>query len=94
MLCILSNVALLGERWPNGRMDLEENTADICERFGKRVRSRRRAMDLSQEELAERADIHRTYLASLESKGGRNPTIRVVERIAAALEITPGHLLD
>ncbi len=75
-------------------MDQEESTTDICKRFGKRVRSRRRAMDISQEELAERADIHRTYLASLESKGGRNPTIRVVERIAMALKVTPGSLLD
>ncbi|MDZ4139803.1 MAG: helix-turn-helix transcriptional regulator [Erythrobacter sp.] len=75
-------------------MDFEESTTDICQWFGQRVRHRRRAMDLSQEELAERADIHRTYLASLESTGGRNPTIRVVERIAAALEVTPGDLLN
>lgn len=75
-------------------MDFEESTTDICRWFGQRVRRRRRAMNLSQEELAERADIHRTYLASLESKGGRNPTIRVVERIAAALKVTPGDLLN
>ena len=73
---------------------IAKDSDDICVRFGQRVRSRRRAMDISQEELAESADIHRTYLASLESKGGRNPTIRVVERIAAALEVTPGSLLD
>lgn len=72
-------------------MIAKDNT-DICQRFGERVRRRRREIDMSQEELAERADIHRTYLSSLERSGGRNPTIRVVQRIADALEVTPGSL--
>jgi transcriptional regulator with XRE-family HTH domain len=67
---------------------------DICKHFGANVRRIRRAKEMSQEELAHRADIHRTYLASLESKGGRNPTIKVVERLARALDVTPGQLLD
>lgn len=67
---------------------------DICKHFGANVRRIRRAQDLSQEELAHRADIHRTYLSALERSGGRNPTIRVVERIARALNVKPGELLD
>lgn len=67
---------------------------DICKHFGANVRRIRRAKDLSQEELAHRADIHRTYLSALERSGGRNPTIKVVERIAKALEVTLGELLD
>lgn len=67
---------------------------DICKHFGANVRRIRRAQDLSQEELAHRANVHRTYLSALERSGGRNPTIRVVERIAKALGVTPGQLLD
>lgn len=67
---------------------------DICEHFGANVRRIRRAKEISQEELAHRANIHRTYLSALERSGGRNPTIRVVERIARALDVTPGQLLD
>lgn len=67
---------------------------DICKHFGANVRRIRRAKDMSQEELAHRADIHRTYLSALERSGGRNPTIKVVERIAKALDVTLGELLD
>ena len=67
---------------------------DICKHFGANVRRIRRAKDLSQEELADLANIHRTYLSALERSGGRNPTIKVVERIAKALDVTPGQLLD
>lgn len=67
---------------------------DICKHFGANVRRIRRAKEMSQEELAHRADIHRTYLSALERSGGRNPTIKVVERLARALDVTPGKLLD
>jgi len=67
---------------------------DICKHFGANVRRIRRAKEMSQEELAHRANIHRTYLSALERSGGRNPTIRVVERIAKALDVTLGELLD
>lgn len=67
---------------------------DICKHFGERVRRIRRAKDMTQEDLAEKAGIHRTYLSALERSGGRNPTIRIVDRIAKALEVKPGSLLD
>ena len=74
-------------------MDKDDDT-DICKKFGARVRRRRREIEMSQEELAERAAIHRTYLSSVERSGGRNPSIRVVERIVRALGVTSGSLLD
>ncbi len=46
----------------------------------------RREKDLSQEEVAHRADIHQTYLSGVET-GKRNPSILVVERIAKALGV-------
>jgi transcriptional regulator with XRE-family HTH domain len=44
----------------------------------------RREKGLSQEELADLADIHQTYLSEVE-RGKRNPTITVLHRIAQAL---------
>lgn len=68
--------------------------ADICKRFGQNVRRIRRAQEMSQEELAHRADLHRTYLSSIERAGGRNPSLRAIDQIANALGVTPGSLLD
>jgi len=50
-------------------------------------------MGLSQEALAHEADSNRTYISDLE-RGTRNPSIEVVERIARALSVTMGSLLD
>ncbi|GAB5506750.1 MAG: hypothetical protein Rhirs2KO_19130 [Rhizobiaceae bacterium] len=47
----------------------------------------------SQEQLAFEADIHRTYISDLE-RGFRNPTITVVDRLAKALKMSVGELLD
>ncbi|HSK90152.1 MAG TPA: helix-turn-helix transcriptional regulator [Euzebyales bacterium] len=60
--------------------------------FGQRVRNRRLELELSQEELAERAELHRTYISSLE-QGRRNVAIRNVVRLAEALEIDPAELM-
>ena len=60
--------------------------------FGRRVRARRLELSLSQEDLADRADLHRTYISSLE-QGRRNVAVRNVVRLAEALEIDPGDLL-
>lgn len=66
---------------------------DIRVKFGKRVRKARKALDISQEELAHIADSNRTYISDVE-RGTRNPSIEVVERIAKALEVKIGTLLD
>jgi len=66
---------------------------DICLKFGKRVRKARKSIGLSQEELAHEADSNRTYISDVE-RGTRNPSIEVVERIAQALNVTMGSLLD
>ena len=66
---------------------------DIRKKFGKRVKSYRLKKDLSQEALAHEADSNRTYISDVE-RGRRNPSIEVVERIAKALNVTMGDLLD
>jgi transcriptional regulator with XRE-family HTH domain len=59
--------------------------------FGARVRELRLARGFTQEELAERAYIHRTYLASIE-KGRRNVAIVNVIYLSRALGVIPGDL--
>lgn len=66
---------------------------EVCIRLGRNVRRLREAKGWSQEEFADRADIHRTYVSDIE-RGRRNPTISVVEKLAKPLEVRPGELLD
>jgi transcriptional regulator with XRE-family HTH domain len=65
---------------------------DIREVFARNLRRYRRAARLSQEELAHRSDIDRTYISSLE-RGVYAASIDVVDRLAAALEIQAADLL-
>jgi transcriptional regulator with XRE-family HTH domain len=60
--------------------------------FGRAVRKRRIALGLSQEELAERADLHRTYISDIE-RGSRNVSLENIKRIAGALKVEPWELL-
>ena len=62
---------------------------DVRHRLGLNVQRLRRAKGWSQEELAERAGLHRTYVSGVE-RGIRNPTITIVEKLA----ITLGASLD
>jgi len=60
--------------------------SEITKKFGKRIRGLREAKGLSQEELAFRARVHRTYLGGIE-RGERNPSLKNITAIAKALEI-------
>ncbi len=59
---------------------------DIKRRFGERLRALRQERDLSQEELAFKAGLHRTYLSSTE-RGERNIALVNIHRLARALEV-------
>ena len=65
---------------------------DINEVFGKKVLERRLSLKISQETLANMADIDRTYLPDIE-KGKRNVSLRVADKIAKALSISLKDLL-
>lgn len=54
--------------------------------FAAVVREHRERLGVSQEALAERAEIHRTYMGMLE-RGERSPTIDVAARLAGALGV-------
>lgn len=58
---------------------------DIKQKIGKRIKELRALKGLSQEELAARADIDRTYVNSVEN-GKRNISIVNIEKIAKALK--------
>jgi transcriptional regulator with XRE-family HTH domain len=64
---------------------------EITERFGEAIRSLRHGLGISQEALAERAGLHRTYVAGLES-GSRNISLKSIEKLARALEVTMADL--
>lgn len=66
---------------------------DVVAIFGNNVRRLRDEADLTQEELAFRANMKRTYLSDLE-RGKRNPTVRALGRLAAALNVKPAVLLE
>jgi len=66
--------------------------SSITERFGASVRSLRFRLGLSQEELAERADMHRTYIAGIE-RGARNVTLKSIDKLAKALEVSTAALI-
>lgn len=65
----------------------------IEKRFGERVRELRQAKGLSQEELAFRAKVHRTYLGGIE-RGERNPALKNIVAIAKALDISLSELFS
>ena len=65
---------------------------DIRQRLGQNVRRFRLERGLSQEALADEADIHRTYVSDVE-RGARNPTIVIVDKLARALRVQASDLL-
>lgn len=66
---------------------------DVRQRLAANLRRLRHEKGWSQEEFADRAGIHRTYVSDLE-RGARNPTIEVVERLAKPFKVNAGSLLD
>jgi transcriptional regulator with XRE-family HTH domain len=60
--------------------------------FGNNVRARRKAVDISQEELADRAGVHRTYVGAVE-RGEVNISLDNLDRLSAALGVEVAELL-
>ncbi len=71
-------------------MSSEEKRLEI---FGKRLRQLRLAKDLSQEDLAFRAGLHRTYVSSVE-RGERNVSLINIYKLAEALEVSVTELFE
>jgi len=65
---------------------------DVVRLLGRNVRRLRKQRGLSQEDLAHEADMKRSYVSDLE-RGARNPSVRALGRLAAALAVKPHELL-
>ncbi len=75
-----------------GALPRVESETDWIGLLGSNVRVRRKALRLSQEELAARADIDVRYLGGIERRQ-ENPTLKVIIAIATCLACTPLDLL-
>lgn len=69
----------------------QEKKIDIKQRFGLAVKRRRHELNISQEELADRAGLHRTYISDIE-RGTRNVSLEGIEKLVDALEISVSDL--
>ena len=68
-------------------------TMDVAARFGENLARCRRRANLSQEELGFLASLHRTEIGLLE-RGTRVPRIDTLVKLAGALSVAPGELIE
>jgi transcriptional regulator with XRE-family HTH domain len=61
--------------------------------LGPRLREARERLELTQEEVAERSGVHATEVSRIEA-GKRDPQVSTLLRLAKAVEVKPGQLLD
>ena len=66
---------------------------DVRRRVGLNLKRFREEQGFSQEAFADHCGLHRTYISGIE-RGVRNPTIVILDKIAKALKVSPGALLD
>ena len=66
---------------------------DIRRKLGVRVQRLRQDQGWSQEEFADRAGLHRTYVSGIE-RGVRNPTVTVLEKLAIGLGVSMPDLVS
>ncbi len=66
---------------------------DVRRRLGLNLKKLREDQGFSQESFADHCGLHRTYISGIE-RGVRNPTVIILDRIAKALKVPAGQLLD
>jgi transcriptional regulator with XRE-family HTH domain len=71
---------------------VNQGVSSLHKRFGDNLRKVRKAKDLSQEDLAAKAGLHRTYVSSVE-RGERNVTLETIDRLARALGVPMTRLM-
>lgn len=67
--------------------------SDIRKRFGAMIRKQRLKIGLSQEELADRAGLHRTYVGGVE-RGERNISLVNILKLARAMDVKLADLMS
>jgi CheY-like chemotaxis protein len=76
-----------------GKMAQTMVTIDLKTLLGVAIKTQRTSLGISQEELAHRADLHRTYVSDLE-RGVRNPSVDSIDKLARALEVSVFSLFE
>lgn len=66
---------------------------DVRRRLGQNLKKLREEQGYSQESFADHCGLHRTYISGIE-RGVRNPTVVIVDKIAKALKVPAGQLID
>jgi transcriptional regulator with XRE-family HTH domain len=61
--------------------------------LGSNLREARKKLGLTQEQVAERSGVHTTEVSRIEA-GKRDPKVSTLERLAKAVEVAPGRLLE
>jgi transcriptional regulator with XRE-family HTH domain len=69
------------------------HSSTVIQCFGATARKLRSDLGISQEKLAERADLHRTYIADID-RGARNPTLLSIKKLAKELGVSAADLLS
>jgi transcriptional regulator with XRE-family HTH domain len=69
------------------------HSSTVIKCFGASVQKLRSGLGISQEQLAERAHLHRTYIADIE-RGARNPTLLTIKKLAKGLGVSAADLLS
>ena len=69
----------------------QTNDVQFLANLGEAIRIRRLSLGLSQEDVATRARVHRTYLSDIE-RGTRNITVGMLAQLASALQVKLAHL--
>ena len=66
---------------------------DVRRRVGLNLKRFREEQGFSQESFADHCGLHRTYISGIE-RGVRNPTVIILDKIAKALKVPAGQLLE
>lgn len=72
---------------------MEKEEKEILQVFAANVKSHREALGVSQEKLAEMANLHRTYIGSLE-RSEKVPSLMTIVKISRALNLKVSQLID
>ncbi|MCE5318046.1 MAG: helix-turn-helix transcriptional regulator [Parachlamydia sp.] len=64
----------------------------LLSELAKRIRNRRYALEMTQEELAEKAELHVNYIGEIE-RAKRNPSLICLVALAKALQVSPKELI-
>ena len=75
-----------------GDRQLQQPSRRLTRILAENIRAYRKSSQISQEELADRCNLHRTYIGSVE-RGERNVTLKTLETLALALGVSVPELL-